>query len=138
MLLLAASMPMLYGILRRLFPETPRMSATCAVGIALGMGLHHKYTYRFNEWIGVEVRLAEQIGQADAGAPITCLYGGGITYIDVIQFQLTDREISVVPEEMLGIAIREGRPVAQRVPILWCMTGVSKEMGLYVQYKNIM
>lgn len=91
------------------------MALIVCAEIALGMGLHHKYTYRFNEWIGVEVRLAEQIGQADAGAPITCLYGGGITYIDVIQFQLPDREFSVVPEEeMLGIAIREGRPVAQR------------------------
>lgn len=89
------------------------MALVVCVEILLGMGLNHKYTYRFNELIGVEVRLAEQIGQTDGDTEITYLYGGGITYIDVIQFQMPERDIRVVAEtETEEIVVLDGRPAA--------------------------
>lgn len=85
------------------------MALVVCAEIALGIGLHHKYTYRFNELIGLEIRLAEQM---DSDTPVTYLYGGGITYIDVIQFQMPERKIGVVPEEAVkGIGVLAGRPV---------------------------
>ena len=90
------------------------MSLIVCAEIVLGMGLHHKYTYRFNELVGVEVRLAGELEEMGGKVPITYLYGGGITYIDVIQFQLPEWEISVVPEEWIRmIIIQNGQPVAQ-------------------------
>lgn len=91
------------------------MALVVCMEIVLGIGLHHKYTYRFNELIGVEVRLAGQIGESDAGTPITYLYGSEITYIDIIQFQLPEREITVVLEdEVEKLAVSDGYPAAVR------------------------
>lgn len=91
------------------------MALVVCTEILLGMSLNHKYTYRFNELISVEINLAGQIGQAAGDVPVVYLYGGGITYIDVIQFQLPEREILVVPEdEVKKIAILDGRPVVER------------------------
>lgn len=88
------------------------MALVVCAEIILGIGLHHKYTYRFNELIGVEVRLAEQIGEAEAGAPLIYLYGSEIPYIDIIQFQLPKQEIQVLMEaEVEEIAVSDGRPV---------------------------
>lgn len=91
------------------------MAILVCVEILLGMGLHHKYTYRFNELIGGEIRLAEQVGQADSDTDVIYLYGGGTAYIDVIQFQLPERAITVVPEDgMTEIAVSDGRLAAKR------------------------
>lgn len=88
------------------------MALVVCAEILLGTGLHHKYTWRFNELIGEEVRMAGQLGQEDADRPIMYLYGGGITYIDVIQFQMPGREIVVVPQEAVKeITGSDGRPV---------------------------
>lgn len=91
------------------------MALVICAEIALGIGLHHKYTYRFNELIGTEVRLAEQIGESDTVSPVTYLYGGEITYIDIIQFQLPERKIAVVLEdEVETIGVLDGYPVVER------------------------
>lgn len=91
------------------------MALVVCTEILLGMILNHKYTYRFNELISVEISLAGRIGQADGDTPVIYLYGGGITYIDVIQFQLPEREILVVSEdEVEKIADLDGHPVVEQ------------------------
>lgn len=91
------------------------MALVICAEIVLGIGLHHKYTYRFNELTGVEVKLAERIEEGDCDTPIIYLYGGETTYIDVIQFQLPEREIMVVlEEEVERIAVLDGYPVLER------------------------
>lgn len=90
------------------------MAIMVCVEITLGLGLHHKYTYRFNELIGMEIRLVEQIEKLDYDTSVSYLYGGGIAYIDAIQFQMPEREISVLREEEIKeIAVVDGRPVAR-------------------------
>lgn len=91
------------------------MALMVCVEIVLAIGLHHKYTYRFNELVEAEVRLAGQIAREDADTPITYLYGSDITYIDIIQFQLPERKITVMlEEETEGIRIAGGYPVVDR------------------------
>lgn len=103
------------------------MALVICAEIVLGIGLHHKYTYRFNELTGVEVKLAERIEEGDCNTPITYLYGGETTYIDVIQFQLPERTITVVPEEEVErIAVLDGCPVLER------KNGEVTEMSGYV------
>lgn len=91
------------------------MAIVVCVEIILGMGLHHKYTYRFNELIGVEIRITGIVEQGGDNTPITYLYGGGTAYIDVIQFQMPERDIIVVPEEQVEeITVSEERLVVKR------------------------
>lgn len=91
------------------------MALVVCAEIMSGVGLHHKYTYRFNELVEAEVELAGQIGASDAGTAVTYLYGREITYIDIIQFQLPEREITVVPEdEVEKIAAADGHPMLER------------------------
>lgn len=77
----------------------PLMAAVILTEIMMGTWLNHKYTYQFNDLVYTELKICDRIEQGETDVPVTYLYGGGVTYIDTIQFQLPDREIRVVDEE---------------------------------------
>lgn len=85
--------------------------AVCTMAIAvlmeiiLGLGLHHKYTYRFNELIYREVLFSLFLSQ-EPEREIFYLYEDGIAYIDEIQFNLPERKIRVIPEQAFQEALK--------------------------------
>ncbi|MCM1386961.1 MAG: hypothetical protein NC231_06525 [Bacillus sp. (in: Bacteria)] len=67
--------------------------------IVMGSVLDHKYTEKFHNLLYKELQISDYIDRKDRNAPITYLYGDGITYIDNVQFNLPDKEIVVIGEE---------------------------------------
>lgn len=99
---------------RRFLIIAPIASVLVAAEILLGMRLHFKYTYVFNNVTYREQILSDYIGRADGDVPITYVYGGRNTYIETLQLDFPDRHIGVITEEayLAGAAASDKRDAA--------------------------
>lgn len=88
---------------RKMKATVPAMALIMFMEIVLGTWLNHKYTYRFNDLIYMELQVSDYIGQGEDETPAVYLYEGGIPYIDTVQFNLPGRKIDVLEQE----AVRE-------------------------------